>query len=108
MPEVAKRRWDVHSNGPLTEESVRGLFVPAWKYRVSVGRYPSGTSFGGRSRAGTRFVISGECRFNACPLVTGDVLDTPAGEFQLDVVGPEDLVIVSAWELPPEVWPPNA
>jgi hypothetical protein len=100
------RRWDECSDGPLTEEGVRRLFAPAWKYRLSTYRHPAGTVFQGSMRASTCFVLKGQCLYRRGSEVTalcaGDVAQLPEGEYELTVGADDELRIIMVWELPPD------
>lgn len=97
--------WDVDENGPLSEDSVRALYQPPGHYRVSRRRFPSGTQFPGTMRAGRCYVMKGQCRYKfsgVLDLRAGEVADLPAGDFDFQVLGPEDAEIIMVWELPAE------
>ena len=97
------KKWREMSRGDLSVENIQQLFVPLQDYRVSKYEYPVGTEFPGQMRAGTCFVLSGNCRYRFedgnVTLSAGDVIDFPSGSYTLSVLGENTLVIILVWKL---------
>ncbi len=102
---IAALRWD-SSQGPISETAVRALHQPAGRFRVSVARYPKGSKFEGRMRAGTCYVLEGSCCYTfpdaVAKLSSGDIATLPAGDFLFEAH--EDVVLAQVWELPSAFW----
>jgi hypothetical protein len=91
------------NDGPLTFEAIKARHVPAEWHRVSQYRYPAGTRFSGTMRSAHCYVLSGRCiyRFSKETVLepgTWTVLEE--GDYELEVVGEQDLSIVLVWKLP--------
>ena len=59
-------------------------------------------------RAGLCYVLRGACRYDFGESVTiqaGEVAELPAGDYEFEVLGADDVELVMVWELPPEVRP---
>ena len=97
--------WNSQDWGPMTEESIRRRHSPAGSHRLSVSHYPPGTSFPGVMKAGTCYVLRGKCRYtfqDSVVLSRGTWSELPGGQFHFEVLGNEELTVVTAWLLPPE------
>ena len=95
--------WDASRLGELGEDSIRARHLPADSHRVSVSKYPPGTSFGGVTREGTCYVLKGKCRHSVPEeliLGSGQFAMIPAGEYRFEVLGDTEVVLVNAWKLP--------
>lgn len=99
------RRWDADELGPLSEGAVRALYQGD-AHRVSVMRYPAGASFTGATRRALCYVLAGSARCSAgaemVVMAAGDIGEIGEGEYSMEVVGNEDLVVALCWEIPPE------
>jgi hypothetical protein len=102
MPQIVVRQWNDALNGALSEEAVR-LRCPAELYRVAVHRYPGLARIAGVRRQGTSYVLRGTCRYvldAELILRPGDIAELPGGEYSLEVLGDNELLIVECWKLP--------
>ena len=97
-------KWDEATSGRISLESIRLLFQPESRYRMSWNSYPAGATFSGWSRAGRRYVISGRCVIGLAgrswELSGGEFLDLPEGNYQLSVSGGSPVELISVRELP--------
>ncbi|MEZ4375943.1 MAG: CPCC family cysteine-rich protein [Polyangiaceae bacterium] len=100
------RDWSSQWDG-ISEESVRRLHRPNYRHRISPHRYPHGTAFSGRQRAGTCYVLEGACEFKfggeSVLLHAEQFAALPGGDYTFRVVGDSELHLVNVWELPFEV-----
>jgi uncharacterized cupin superfamily protein len=100
------RRWGAVVGEPLSEAAIVARY-PAAKYRVATYIYPAGTTVSGVTRPATCHVLSGAGRYAfadvAATVRGGDVVELPAGDYSLQVLGDDQFVIVLCWELPFEV-----
>jgi hypothetical protein len=90
-------------DGPLTLEGIRARHVPPEWHRISEYRYPAGTRFSGRMRAATCYVLSGQCvyRFQDDIFLQAGMWSVfEPGEYEMEVVGDEELTLVLVWKLP--------
>ena len=88
---------------PMTASAIRGKYDAA-TFRVAEHRYPAGTSFPGRTRAATWFVLAGACKVTSgeeVVVTAGQVVEIEAGDFALTVVGDCELHLVQVWDLRP-------
>ena len=102
------QRWDESRWGPLCIESVRALHQPPERFRVVPGCYPAGTSFVGSARASRKYVLAGLCSYVVAGVTwglrTGEMADSPGGDFAFRVLGDNPVVVVSVYELPVTCW----
>jgi hypothetical protein len=99
---ITVSRWEASIDEPLTEAAVRSRY-PSEKFRVSVYRYPAATRLRGATRRAICHVLCGIGRYTFAREVTlrgGDVAEFPEGQYSLEVIGDDELVIVVCWELP--------
>lgn len=91
----------------LSAESIRATYsnMTEHPYRVSKQCYPPGSSFGGASRAGSIYILSGRCRL----ITGGESVDVRAGQvvristdgsYDFTVLGDEEANVVRVWKLP--------
>jgi mannose-6-phosphate isomerase class I len=100
MSTLTAKRWSYAST--ITEEAVRAFFTPVDKYKITRSTYSPRTEFGGFSRAGICFVLSGTCQLSwdsQVVLSSGDYVEFPSGAFQLTVVGDHEVDVIKVWEL---------
>jgi hypothetical protein len=102
--------WDEKARGTLSLESVKRLFLPAYKYRIQQHYYEPHTPFLQRSAVfWTAYVISGTCIVTVqatgerYSIEAGSFLRLPAGEYAISY--PERTEVIRVLELPPQVWP---
>jgi mannose-6-phosphate isomerase-like protein (cupin superfamily) len=91
------------TSSPMTVASIRQKYDPA-TFRIAEHRYAPSTSFPGRTRAATWFVLAGSCRVTSGEdvLVTaGQVVEMDAGEYTMTVTGDSELHLVQVWDLRP-------
>lgn len=106
MASIQISKWSDEQYGPLCEEAVRRLHVPASRHRISRYTYRPDENISGSSRSGRIYVLAGRCRITVAGemvcLEAGDVADLPSGEFSLEVAGQDDgaLSLLRVWELP--------
>lgn len=110
MTAARVEKWSEHWSTPMTEQSIRDVFVPAYQFRISPSKYPPATSFGGAMRSGKCFVISGACEFTcgdtSVALHAGEFAELPEGEYGFKVLGDRAVELVMVWRLPEELWQP--
>jgi hypothetical protein len=103
---IQTERWNPGEDGLLTEAALRLKYLPAWHHRVAINRYDSGTRFSALTRAGTLYVLEGECSVQwgaeVCVLQENDFVRHPAGEYSFEVVGGQACRVAHVWLLPPE------
>jgi quercetin dioxygenase-like cupin family protein len=61
-------------------------------------------------REGTCYVLEGACRFfvpKAIEIKAGQFAVIPAGDYEFEVLGDTEVVLVKAWKLPFAVPPPK-
>ena len=101
-------KWDEASYGPMSLESIRRLFQPESRYRVSWNTYPAGAAFNFWTSAGRYYIIAGGCTISAAghswDLSAGEFLDLPEGDYLFSVTGESSVELVSVWELPEFLW----
>jgi hypothetical protein len=101
-------KWDEATYGPMSLESIRRLFQPESRYRVSWNRHPAGAAFNEWSAAGRRYIISGVCMIrggeHSWTLSAGEFLDVPEGDYWFSVPEESPVELVSVWELPEFFW----
>lgn len=100
---VEVREWDPEALGVLSEDTIRALHAPANRYRISRKSFPRGASFPGAMRKGTCFVLEGVCRYRTpepVDLHAGQYAEIAEGEYEFEVLGDQDVVLVMVWELP--------
>jgi hypothetical protein len=106
--QIPINRWEDKYSESLTEQAIRGHFVPSKMYRISRSEYQPGTRFPGSMRAGFVFVIHGSCSYSfqrenhTLRLTGGEYAETPAGHFTFEVLGTHAVEIVHVWRLPDE------
>ena len=99
-------KWDEATYGPMSLESIRRLFQPESRYRVSWKKYPAGDAFKEWSAAGRRYIISGSCMIRGA----GSVGLYPRASFSaclrrlLVLVPGEAPVELAPSELPESFW----
>ncbi len=97
-------RWDSARWGSPTLDSVRALLPSTKRFRVSFYRYPAGADFRGAAIAGRWYVLEGSCTImvgsSSWVLVTGDIVQLPAGEYRLCLDGSGPVELVCTWESP--------
>jgi hypothetical protein len=100
-------KWDDADYGPMSLETIRLLFQPESRHRVSWNSYPVGGTVSGWSRAGRRYIVTGACRIEvgdrAWELRAGECLDEPEGDFRLSVSAESPVEFIFVWELPEEI-----
>lgn len=94
--------------GRISEEAVRRLHRPNYRHRFSVHhKYPPGTAFSGRQRAGTCYVLDGSCEFTfgdqRATIDAERFAKLPAGDFSFRVLGNSEVCLIKVWELPFDV-----
>ena len=97
-------RWNEEANGRMSEATVRKMYAPTENYRISPYKYAPGTKFRGRMRSGKCYILSGSCRINlagSIQLSAGQIAQLPAGDFELEVQGREELQLILVWKLAP-------
>lgn len=108
---IALCKWDIDTNGPMTEDRIRALHVPQAWHRVSKRQFPAGARFPTSTRDGFAYVLQGRCRYTrngaSVELAAGEFGRISEGTYQFEVLGDDELIIVKAWKLPFEV-PPQA
>jgi mannose-6-phosphate isomerase-like protein (cupin superfamily) len=93
------------ASGPMNAAAVKHKYNDSTTFRVAEHRYPAGTSFAGRTRAATWFVLEGACNVMSgvveVVVSAGQVLEIEAGDYSLTVVGDRELHLVQVWDLRP-------
>jgi mannose-6-phosphate isomerase-like protein (cupin superfamily) len=104
-----RKKWDAAEDGPLTEDTIRRLHLPANRHRISRYEYLPGERVHGFGRSCRAYVLSGRCTVTIAGeqarLSPGAVADLPAGEYFMEVPREDEeaLAIVYVWELPWEI-----
>jgi hypothetical protein len=91
------------TGSPMTVASIRQKYDEA-TFRIAEHRYAPGTSFPGRTRAATWFVLAGSCRVTSGEdvlVVAGQVVEMDAGDYTMAVAGDSELHLVQVWDLRP-------
>lgn len=96
--------WPEVSEDPLTVEAIRKLHVPSSHYRISASRYKAGAALPGAGKSGRIYVLAGACVKTIgtwrVELRAGMFADFPAGAFEFEVLGDEDVQVVNVWWIP--------
>ena len=105
-PLIKVERWDVAAYGVLSEAAIRKLYTPPKNYRISPDRIPANTNFHGSTLAGQIYIIQGSCgllfdEHDPVVLSAGDIARFPEGDYEMYVLGSEEVHLVRVWELPP-------
>ena len=102
------RKWDPETMGVLNEDTIRALYFPANRYRTSRKSFPGGSSFPGAMRKGTCFILEGKCCYRIpepVELNAGQYVEIEEGEYEFEVLGDQEVVLLMVWKLPFSVPP---
>lgn len=97
-------RWDF-GEGELSEVALRRRF-PSDTFRVAGRVYPPGTTFVGRTRACTVYVVRGRCWLRSGgegQFAPGDVVELEAGTYEIKVGEGAEVEVVTVWDLRPHM-----
>jgi len=100
--DIGVKIWDDKTHGVLSEDRIRQQYVPSDRYRISKQKYPKFTNFMGVMRKGTCYVLEGSCRYRfreTTELKAGQYIEFEKGEYEFEVVGNSDVVLVLVWPL---------
>ena len=102
---IKVQRWDEVACGPMSEAAIRALYTPPERFRISPSHYPPNTKFRGSMMSGQIYVLRGSCGYlfdghDPIVLSAGDTVRFPEGDFDMFVLGNEEVYSVLVWELP--------
>lgn len=101
-------QWDAERSGEISEDAIRRNLTHPERFRIAKKRYPPGSEFPGIQREGRTYVVRGRCRYVfgdlEFSLASGQFADLPDGHYYFEVIGPNEVEIVSTWSLPPAFW----
>lgn len=104
---LRKDRWNLESDGPMTEQNIRRRYEPPPPCRVSKYRYEPGDSYEGISKATTLLLTEGTVSFDydggSVLLMVGDVISFDGGRYLVRNRGPFAAVAYWVWTLPIEM-----
>ncbi len=97
--------WKLDYGENLDFESLKSIYSPQHRFRVSEFHYPVDEKIDGSMRAGKCFIMSGVCVYkfssnNGLELKSGDYVELPEGAYKLTVKGQNDAHIIYVWEIP--------
>ena len=96
-------QWQDHFSGDPSEDTLRRQFSKEL-YRVSRSVYRPGLRFSGVMGPGTCHVLQGACRYTfkgeTVTLHAGEFCHTPGGDYDFEVVGAGEALVVKIWSIP--------
>ena len=110
------KQWNQQFEGAPSEEALRQRFK-GQEYRVAKSTYRAPLRFSGVMGPGMCYVLKGACRYafkdEAATLRAGEFCETPGGDYDFEVVGAGEAIVVKIWHMPTLFaragipWPPQ-
>ena len=106
MKHISIQKWNQSANGPLSLDTLKTLYQPSERYRISANSYPAGTEIkGGSSREGYCYVLSGQITFvwpdhsESVAIRAGEYAFLPEGKHDVQVSKEAPVELIRVWDL---------